>query len=83
MKEFNMDNPFAEIEGLSERERALGYLVAHFVFLPEADPHRLAKRMSSVGISPHMVEAIGKKLEQTRQDLNSRQPTIDDLLQTI
>ena len=77
-----MDNPFTGIEGLSEKERALGYLVAHLVFSPEADPHRLAKRASNVGISPHMVEAIGKTLDQTRQDLNSRQPTIDDLLQT-
>jgi hypothetical protein len=76
-----MQNPFTAIEGLSEKEKALGYLVAQLVFAPESDSGQLANQVSCAGMSAQMVDIIGKRLTQYSRELNCRQPTIDDLLQ--
>jgi hypothetical protein len=76
-----MQNPFTGIEGLSEKEKALGYLVAQLVFVPECDRQQLANQMSCAGISEEVIDIIGKTLIQYRRELNCRQPTIDELLQ--
>jgi hypothetical protein len=75
-----MQNPFTGIEGLTEKEKALGYLVAQLVFAPESDWQQLACQVSCAGISAQMIELLGKRLIQYRRELNCSQPTIDDLL---
>ena len=77
-----MQHPFNDIEGLSEKEKALGYLVAQLVFAPESDTRQLADQLSCLGIPAQTIEIVGKRLSQCRRELDCRQPTIDDLLQT-
>ena len=75
-----MQNPFTAIEGLSEKEKALGYLVAQLVFAPESDSRQLANQVSCAGMSAQMVDIIGKRLTQYSRELNCRQPTMSTRL---
>jgi hypothetical protein len=77
-----MDNPFARIEGLTEREQALGFLIGQLVFVENADKARLAEKLAPAGISAELVDGVEKTLRQCRCELNSQQATIDDLLRT-
>jgi len=77
-----MDNPFAKIPGLTQKEQALAFLVGQLAFVAGTDKAKLAGLLAPAGVSQEMIDSVEKTLAQCRCELNSRQATIDDLLRT-
>ena len=77
-----MDNPFAQIKGLTPREQALAFLVGQLAFVAGTDKGKLAGLLAPAGVSQELIDSVEKTLTQCRCELNSRQATIDDLLRT-